>query len=413
MKIQSGKLIYYILLFIVILNLHLLDFGNFSSIYRGITAVLSVVLAIFCFVNRNIQIKIQPYIKFINKFIILFFGFYIIESLYGLAFADIGWINYISRLVPYTYIFLAYPLIYILQNKKTSKHFLYNIFILSVITLVIKTFIWWRYNYYGQDIMHYVLYEQGDVWRRNGMARIPSTCLNAIYIASCVVMFYFGRVKEKVIGAGAAIFIIWYANYVVQSRALIITIGVSIFLALGIYHDTGWKKIVIVILISIFTLIFLKSAYFDNLVSGLGFTTYSTSIRMQGFSYYFSCMKGHWLLGLIPLNTYEGIRSFNWRYYLSDLGMFSILFEYGVIGVLLFNFPVIRMISVYIRSKSKDLYLLSVIPATVLFSYMSNNIYLVNNILALPVIMAYVEVFNIQKERLFNPEYRNTKRIMD
>lgn len=413
MKIQSGKVVYYILLLIVILNLHLLDFGDVSSIYRGFTAIVSIVLTIFCLVNENIQIAIKPYIKFINKFVVLFFGFYTIESLYGLAFADIGWINYITRLVPYTYIFLAYPLVYVLQNKKYSKHFLYNIFILSIVTLVMKTFIWWRYNYYGQDIMHYVLYEQGDIWRRNGMARIPSICLNAIYIASCIVMFYFGGVKEKIIGIGAAIFIIWYANYVVQSRALIITIGVSIFLVLGIYHDIGWKRIAVVILLPIFMLVFLKSTYFDNLVSGLGFTTYSTSIRIQGFSYYFRQMKGHWILGLIPLNTYEGIRSFNWRYYLSDLGMFSILFEYGIIGALIFNLPFIRMFSVYIRSKSKDLYLLSVIPVAVLFSYMSNNIYLVNNILALPVILAYVEVFNIRQEKMFNPVSRKIKWIID
>lgn len=411
MKIRSSQLILFFLLFIVIINLHILDFKDISSLFRYITAFMAIIMATACVGNKYIFRTIKPYIKFLNKFVLIFFGYYAIETIYGLVYGDIGWLNYVTRLLPFTYIFLSYPIIFILQDNKGAYRFLRWIIILATGSLIQKIFVWWEYNYCGQDIMHYVLYEMGDIWQRNGLLRIPATCLNAFYIATCVAFIYSRKLQNKIWGIFFIFLLTWYANFVMQSRALIITIGISVILAYVLYRDIDWRKSVMIIIIALIAAVFFQSEYFSNMLIGLGLETYSTSIRLQGFNYYLTKIKRHWLLGLIPFNTYESIRADNWRFYLSDLGMFSLLFEYGIIGFVIFNIPIIRAILVYIRSKEKDLYLLSAILATILFSYMSNNIYFINNILALPILIAYVEVYNKGKIPFnnHNPKGNNLK----
>lgn len=394
MKIKSSKLILCLLLFIVVINLHILDFGDFSSIFRYTTSLIAIIMTVICLGDKYIFRTIRPYIKFLNKFVLIFFGYYAIETIYGLLNGDIGWLNYITRLLPFTYILLSYPIIFILQDDKNASIFLKGIFIFAIVSLLQKIFVWWEYNYRDREIMHYILYEMGDIWQRNGLLRIPATCVNAFYIATCVGLFYSRNLRNKITGIISAILLTWYANSVMQSRALIITIGISVVLSYLLFRDIGWRKAVTVIIIALIIVVFLQSDYFSNMLVGLGLETYSTSIRLRGFQFYLRQMNDHWLLGLIPLNTYEGIRAANWRFYLSDLGMFSLLFEYGIVGFVIFNIPFLRSVQVYIYSKNKDLYLLSAILATILFSYISNSIYLINNVLALPILIAYVEVHN-------------------
>ncbi len=152
----------------------------------------------------------------------------------------------------------------------------------------------------------------------------------------------------------------WYANSVMQSRSLVITIAVTLFLTLILRKQIGWKKSVAIIALAILAIIILQSQYFDTFVDSFDVSTYSTSIRLQGLAFYMEAINGHSLLGLIPLNTYESVKGGNWRYYISDLGTLSKFFEYGIIGFVIFNLPFIRSVYVnFIQLKGKSVVALS------------------------------------------------------
>ena len=401
MKLKIKDLIYYYVLLICIVNLQFLMFADFTNVFNVFTACSAVILTVICFSVKSIYRVIRQYSKFINIFLCLFFGYYILETLYGLAFANIGFLEYVKRILSFLYILLVYPLTYLLSDRIYRRKTFRTIVILSVASLVMKTMVWWLFNYQGIDIMHYVLYEEDYVWQRNRLIRIRSSSFDALVVAFALYNFLFGK-RKKLVSALTIAFVTWYANSVMQSRSLVITIAVTLFLTLILRKQIGWKKSVAIIALAILAIIILQSQYFDTFVDSFDVSTYSTSIRLQGLAFYMEAINGHSLLGLIPLNTYESVKGGNWRYYISDLGTLSKFFEYGIIGFVIFNLPFIRSVYVnFIQLKGKSVVALSMTIFTICFSYLSNDVYIKNNILALPMLVAVVEVFC--KDQLHDP----------
>ena len=392
LKLKQKDFIYYYLLFICIVNLQFLMFADFTNIFNVFTAGSSVLLAFVCWYAKPINKRIKPYTKFINAFIFLFFSYYFIETLYGLVFSDIGILEYAKRLLPFLYILLVYPFVYLISDKNYREKLLNSIVILSVISLIMKTIVWWSFNYREIDLMHYVLFEENNVWQRNGLIRIRSSSFDALVISLSLRNYFFNR-KNKLLSVLIIAFLLWYANYVMQSRALLVSIAATIFFTLTFRKTVGWKKCVTIIFLTIVAVVILQSRSFNEFVNSFDLSTYSTNIRLQGFKFYINKVKNHVLLGLIPLNTYESIKEGNWRYYISDLGMISKFFEYGIIGFIIFNIPFIRNMYLNIRKfKGKNIISLSMGGFILLCSYLSNDVYITKFILALPILIAWTEV---------------------
>lgn len=325
-------------------------------------------------------------------FYFLVFSYYFIETLYGLVFSDIGILEYAKRLLPFLYILLVYPFVYLISDKNYREKLLNSIVILSVISLIMKTIVWWSFNYREIDLMHYVLFEENNVWQRNGLIRIRSSSFDALVISLSLRNYFFNR-KNKLLSVLIIAFLLWYANYVMQSRALLVSIAATIFFTLTFRKTVGWKKCVTIIFLTIVAVVILQSRSFNEFVNSFDLSTYSTNIRLQGFKFYINKVKNHVLLGLIPLNTYESIKEGNWRYYISDLGMISKFFEYGIIGFIIFNIPFIRNMYLNIRKfKGKNIISLSMGGFILLCSYLSNDVYITKFILALPILIAWTEV---------------------
>lgn len=106
-----------------------------------------------------------------------------------------------------------------------------------------KSLIWLLFNNYGIDIMHYVLYEFGDEWMRDGNQRIPSTCFSGILF---VVMLYLldsnNNIFIKIFSIIIIMFNIWYANFVFAARSQIITFIICLVIYVLFNNISKMKK---------------------------------------------------------------------------------------------------------------------------------------------------------------------------
>lgn len=409
MRIKARSIIYYYVVFICIINLQFLMFRDFTNLFNVFTAGSAVALAGICFYDRQIRRQVKPYIKYVNKYIIVFFSYYAVETIYGLMCSNVEPIEYVKRILPFLYILLVYPLTCLLADKRYRQKIIKMIFVLSIASLVMKTLVWWLFNYKGIDVMHYVLYEEGYIWQRNGLIRIRSSCFDALVI-SIALRNIIKEKGSKILNIAIIAFLTFYANFVMQSRSLLISIIAAIFLTLIFRRQIGWKKGIIVIILTTIGIYILQSSYFESFVGSFDVYTYSTSIRLQGLAFYLSSIKNHIWLGLIPLNTYESIKGGNWRYFISDLGMMSKFFEYGVFGLIIFNIPFIRCICLnIIKIKGKSSLTLCMLFLTLIFSYLSNDIYITKNILALPLLISIHEV--VYRDQLYDMSSPNLARL--
>lgn len=100
----------------------------------------------------------------------------------------------------------------------------------------------------------------------------------------------------------------------------------------------------------------------------------------MGFLYVFSTEKIHG-----PVGTY----------YLSDLGLFSKLFETGIIGMIIHLLPFGRMLQLcrkYMKKKNKEfVFAVALMVYTISVSFLSNDIYNFRLLFGFPFILAYYE----------------------
>ena len=66
------KLYIYIITFLIVINLNLLTFGDWTQLYRYITSIISILLFVSVIGNRKIYSRIKSHMYFINIFFILF-----------------------------------------------------------------------------------------------------------------------------------------------------------------------------------------------------------------------------------------------------------------------------------------------------------------------------------------------------
>lgn len=406
MKIKLYKVFAGIITLLIILELKIMNFGNYETPFRYTIAVTAVLLSCICFTSRNIWRKIRVYCKFFNYWIIVFGIFLFIQALIGFLVGHYRVVSVFSYLYIYIWLLLFYPIIYIIVSSGGIGKLLKVICTCTVCALLLKTFVWWMYNFRGKDIMHYVLYEFGSVWLRNGYQRIPSTCFSGMLFAAMI--YYFINSNKKIMKLVCILIMflnVWYADVVFASRSQIISFCFMITAVIIFNRSISIKKVMIYIGAVGAGLAFISTTYFKELVESLNVATYSIGTRMSALQYYFSLLKEHWLLGIEFIsNEATFVHGSRGNYFLSDIGIIAKLVEFGVLGLPIFLFPLIRSVFICYKAyilKYKELsFMVGLCSYTCVFSVLSNDVYNFRYLFALPFIIAYFEYVNYNLSHL-------------
>lgn len=410
MRIKLYNLCFYLLLILIVINLQLLNFGDFARLYRYLTALISVILGMFCILERKVYCKIRSYCRFMNIWIVLMAAFMMLQVVYGWAVGGFSPYECVGLAYVYSWILLFYPIVYVISSTNGLQKLLRAIIFLTLLTVFMKTIVWWMFNYKGKDIMHYLLYEFGDIWLRNGRQRIPATCFSGILFAAAVSsILQSRRYRDKIISLFCILINIWYADQVFASRAQLIAFVIAICIPLLCKRNMPVKRGIVYIIFVSGAMIIVNTSQFREILNSFNLQTYSMGTRVKAMVYFGELFREHVLLGFTFVLSEASIRGAAGNFYLSDMGALGDLFGLGIAGFILSMVPFIRMVSncyvFYKRSDKWFLFALSLATYTILFSMLSNNIYNFRLLFGLPFIMAFFEVF-----RNYD---RNGNRIMD
>lgn len=379
--------------FLIVVNLRILDFGDWQTAYRILTAAVSLVLGAYCILSRRIYRRISKYARAYNKWIIAVFVLLAIETFNG-------WINgayHLITYIGYDYIFLwlllFYPIMYI-GVKQNGFHRLFKfICIMTVIALIMKTIVWWLYNFRGIDIMHYVLYEFTEAWLRKGRQRIPATCFSGLLFGiTLITLLKSKRIAGKILALAVILFSVWYAWDVFSSRAQIISFLVATCAALAFGENTTLRRMIVYVIIAIGAIVALETVFVQEFIDGLSTQTYSIGTRFEAIEYYFQLLRQNPLLGGLYIHTESIMRGPTGAFYISDMGYLGTLIEFGIVGFIVFLWPffvLLKKAFLSFRKHPDRIFAIYLAIYTIVFSALSNNIYNFRQFFALPFIMAY------------------------
>jgi len=247
MKIKRTTLFRIYIYFLIFINLgfgRAIDTFIFTArIESYITAFSAVILALVCITSKGISRIINPYLKVLNRFTVIYFGTLAILFLYTIVKYDMPVNSVITSSLKFWCVLLIYPLVYILKVDRIDK-FVNGILIFTVAALLFRFVVWYINNYYGAVVFPGVIYEYSE-WTRNGLYRLTDTCFGGLgFIISC-----FKYIKEKVLYrkilyfATTALFMI-YAQIVFASRGEIISMGITIILMYTCTRKNGLGKLI-------------------------------------------------------------------------------------------------------------------------------------------------------------------------
>lgn len=392
MKISLINIYETVIYIIVLLNLEILNLTtNLNDFSQRIAIVLSFLLASVYLFQKN---KLFPK-NFGVYFYIVSISVYLFIELTRLHFSSFSGFNILDGLnyeKSFFYLLLIMPIFEILKSKATI--FIRNICYIGLVALILRFFIWLLFNKYGINIMPGLFEIHGYNWTHGGgYVRLQGTFLDGL------VFTYFGiklfksvLIKDRIRNTVIIGFMFFYSAEVFSSRAQIICYLV-VLLVLYIWNskdklDAFFKCFLGLVLIMILfnlpmTKKFISSFSVNDPTYGAG-----SMVRVLGSQLYSNEWHNSSFLfgfGIASDENYFG----NIKYYLSDLGIISYLFEFGIVGFILFLFPMLEGILVGIKNTKDDdsllLFLLSFY--TLISSFMSQNVYDYIRILIIPFLL--------------------------
>lgn len=405
-RIKKDSLMEIIITFMIIVNLGLLKFEDYSQFFRYLTSGVSIALFFVCYVSKKIRKLIRPYTSFANKWIFTFMFLMLIEVMIGIANTE-TFIESAGKAHIFTWFLMFYPIIYIMASYKNGDITLIkNICFWTIVTYVLKTILWWLFNYRGIDLLHYILYEQDERgWVRNGLQRIPAPCFAGILFSVMLQRFLNEKSLKKVFPAVIICFQLFYAQFVFQSRTQLICFICVITSVIILIHGKAQYKVFAIWAIIIGGLVIGSSGILYDFMWGSSQKISSIENRLYAFARFIDLIKGHLLFGFQHIYKIDTIRGSLGISYVSDMGILSNFFYWGVIGFGITIIPFIRMLIVLMNKaiqKSKDFpLLLGLFLYTTMFS-VPNNIYESVLLFAFPFIMALFEFKKVQYKITFS-----------
>ena len=401
MKVKIQDIFMGCIAILIVMNLGILNIADVATVYRYITSVVAIILAAVCICDSRIYQRIEGCCHYVNLWFIFLFLFLFAEVLYGWAVGQNSLLYNLSMVYIYFWLLLFYPIMYILLSANCKRKLIYTICGCTLAAVFLKTLVWFLYNYLHKDMMHYLLYEFGGVWLRNGFQRIPATCFSGILVCTMVCLFFNVKsIKIKVFSLVVVGFNFIYALLIFASRAQLICFVLAISVAILFRKNIPMRKVLTYLVFAFAVVVATSSAYFDEFIQSMSLTTYSMGTRVREVVYYLDLLKNHWVMGFLYSLPSQTIQGRTGEFYLSDLGMFSKLFEVGILGMFLHLIPFWRMFQNCRQYLKKDnpeyLFGITLLVYTVCFSFLSNDIYSFRLLFGFPFILTYFEYLRFQ-----------------
>ncbi|ANU51432.1 hypothetical protein [Limosilactobacillus reuteri] len=395
MKISFFNMYEVLLYIIVILNLEVLNItSNLDNLAQSISVILTFAVFLLYIVQKDKIVPKNFIVYFYLVSIFVYLGFEIIRLHYS-SFSGLNISNALSLEKNFFYILLTMPIFELLEKKKNN--FLKNIVYIGLIVLVIRSIVWFLFNKFGINIMPGLFEVRGYNWTHgNGYVRLTGTFLDGlIYTFFGIKLFKTESYKERAYYGIIIFFLLFYSFEVYSSRSQLICYLITI-LCIYIWNSKNKLHTTLNCLFGlILVLIILQLPVAKNFIASFSSNdvTYGegTMVRLLGKNFYQNEWQNNSILfgfGIAEDGNYLG----NTQYFLSDLGISSYIFEFGIVGFVLALLPMLEGLKTGIKSiKTTDgLLLFSLSIYTILSSFMSQNVYDYIRILIIPFILGII-----------------------
>lgn len=367
------------------------------------TIFISFVLSLIAFMlyinqsNRN-KVNSKIIIFYILSEITLFFVQVFRLQIYHLSSISIADLNFL-----YSEVFLLvliFPLYEVFCAKGTI--FFSRICRIGIITLLIKTIVWFFYNFFDINIGFTVIGGDSN-WIRyslgRSLCRMTGTALDGFIFSYLVTeLFFIDDLNRKIKNICEIIFLYLFSVFVTQSRAQIIYYTFVLVIGLFYYATHAANRLIAILssalLVTCLIIIFREGIL--NFVNSFSVTSSmgdSTQIRLLEYSYFSNLWQKTsplWGFGMIN----EPIIVNGIGYWLSDLGIADILYQFGYIGLIIGIIPFIyglgKVVKIFNLESTKENLFFICMLAYYIISMTNLNPYRNINYLVLPFYIAYM-----------------------
>lgn len=393
MKITITKFYHDILLLLLILNSKVLLFGDWDRIFRYITAFVSIALFIVVLFDEKTMKRLRPYTRFVGRWFVLFFAFMLADICFCTSKYDVSVYYTFSQTYLFTYVLLVFPILAVITSGQYGlSKVIKELYFWGIASLVIRTFIWFLNNYLGFDLMHYLFFEVGYEWVRNGSQRVPFSCLTVFVLVYSV--YNLSERKNKAQFICIILFLLFYAQFVVNARAAVLRLALTLAFAYWFSNRKAIsvfiKSFLVILLVVLIILSGIATSFYYSI------ETWSIIARQQAYVYFFDLVKQFPLTGATLVEASTALeRGPGGYFYYTDVGVVAKFAEFGVIGGILFFTPLIRMIFVALKTKTKrysnKLFFLVMCVYTIGGCILTADVYFMRDIFSLPYIIAILE----------------------
>lgn len=341
------KILIYIVTVIMLGGLQLLPkqfLGGYA--FRFGVAIFGMILACFCILLRNRSRTYNSMIKELNNILVPYVFCILVSLIYTTIKYDYSMYEISIAVMPYLYVFYAYPILYVLSKENDEPKFIKVISRLTTIFVFVRLIVWILYNIFGITIFPQLLFEYGDSWIRNGALRINSGYLIGISFSFYLSMFF--NSKRKLYYGFIVCFYTIFVGFIASYRFQLIVMLICIIMSF--YYSTNSKRnkyqrgffVLLVMVLLLFSP--LLTDFTDSFSISNENTGGSTYLRILTIEHYFNyivnnrCFLGTGLLIQENVNALNILTKSQWRlYYLEDIGILGGIFKLGILSIGVFS----------------------------------------------------------------------------
>lgn len=346
MKIKANKVIQLIAIFIILVEydyFKLIGLGGLTK--SSIIFPLIFVVGTFCRFKRPFAKKIKRSLRqadhIVVTIVICSFGI----SFYTLIVYNSNPIDTYSVIVRLFTIVFIYSLMFSFESEeKKEEYILRNILTLGIVMYIIKFLIWYLLNFHGIVIAPQIVFEYGEEWTRNNIFRLDDSSLMYLFLFSCLLYYKKTKKIRYLAYVGIQLF---YSIIVTASRSSTVSLIIIIIINYIISSPDILTKLRKYLIVFIGGLIILGTTMFQNFINSFRLNGHSSSLssvtRLNALFYYIDTLNNmenpfKYIFGLGALSTNVVCEKAILRgslgiYFIEDLGLLGIIFQFGLIGV--------------------------------------------------------------------------------
>lgn len=388
-KLSIQDIYRYLLYLIFLLNL---SFLNIFSDLTYTTQNISVYLTFLLMGSYLLQRRISKLTIFTSVTVLLFF-LLIMFNLYRQGIPVNGFLPFSSKIYllrNFSFILLVFPISEILKSKY-SLNFLKVVFVFGILAILFRSFIWLSYNYAGLNIAPGIIEERGANWTRYGAVRLQALFLDGYVLSYLLCKLFLTDSKNKLLYGIFLFIVLFYEGIIYASRSQLIGFSIM-FMAIYLLKNRNLlNKLFSFVSLGLASFAILLSPYYDRFIDSFSVSNSDygagTMVRIVGRRYYQELWNQNKLLGFG--STSDGNIFAGWKYYLSDLGIIRMLYQFGIIGFIICLLPILYgcLVGFKNRLQFEGMLLFCLSLFVLVTSFASQNLYDYSRIMLLPLLL--------------------------